>query len=107
VQPSIAQTYFSEPEGRTRNDVESSYASLRGTLKSLQVQLFLSVFTLCLADACNPVINIPNLQYPCTGLCRVKGGCSAIFCQSNLTQREKEWFAGELWINGAPFTIPD
>ncbi|KAH7885208.1 ubiquitin elongating factor core-domain-containing protein [Phlebopus sp. FC_14] len=38
--PSIAQTYFSEPEKRSRNDIESSYASLRGTMKSLQSSLF-------------------------------------------------------------------
>jgi ubiquitin conjugation factor E4 B len=35
--PSIAQTYFSDVEKRPRADVESSTASLRGTLKSLQV----------------------------------------------------------------------
>ncbi|KAF9221552.1 hypothetical protein BS17DRAFT_784937 [Gyrodon lividus] len=38
--PSVAQTYFSEPSKRTRNDVESSSASLRGTVKSLQSSLF-------------------------------------------------------------------
>ncbi|KAF8895484.1 ubiquitin conjugation factor E4 [Infundibulicybe gibba] len=38
--PGIAQTYFSEPDKRTRDDIESSYASLRGTLKSLQSSLF-------------------------------------------------------------------
>ncbi|KAF9013252.1 ubiquitin elongating factor core-domain-containing protein [Cyathus striatus] len=38
--PAIAQTYFTEPEKKTRNDVESSFASLRGTLKSLQSSLF-------------------------------------------------------------------
>ncbi|KIL63235.1 hypothetical protein M378DRAFT_79950 [Amanita muscaria Koide BX008] len=38
--PGIAQMYFSEPEKRTRNDIESSFASLRGTLKSLQASLF-------------------------------------------------------------------
>ena len=36
-QPAIAQTYFSNPEKRTRADIDSSNASLRGTLKSLQV----------------------------------------------------------------------
>ena len=36
-QPSIAQAYFSDPEKRSRTDIESSNASLRGTLKSLQV----------------------------------------------------------------------
>ncbi len=35
--PGIAKSYFSEPEKRSRNDIESSYSSLRGTLKSLQV----------------------------------------------------------------------
>ncbi|KAK2465341.1 hypothetical protein APHAL10511_002695 [Amanita phalloides] len=38
--PGIAQTYFSESEKRTRNDIESSFASLRGTLKTLQSSLF-------------------------------------------------------------------
>ncbi|THV00828.1 hypothetical protein K435DRAFT_963795 [Dendrothele bispora CBS 962.96] len=38
--PGIAQTYFSDPDKRSREDVESSYASLRGTLKSLQNSLF-------------------------------------------------------------------
>jgi ubiquitin conjugation factor E4 B len=38
--PSIAQTYFSDPEKRSRTDIESSNASLRGTLKSLQSSLF-------------------------------------------------------------------
>ncbi|KAF8645185.1 hypothetical protein AX16_008012 [Volvariella volvacea WC 439] len=38
--PGIAQTYFAEPEKRTREDIESSFASLRGTLKSLQSSLF-------------------------------------------------------------------
>ncbi|KII86779.1 hypothetical protein PLICRDRAFT_43444 [Plicaturopsis crispa FD-325 SS-3] len=38
--PTIAQSYFSEPEKRSRTDVDSSNASLRGTLKSLQGSLF-------------------------------------------------------------------
>ncbi|PFH54088.1 hypothetical protein AMATHDRAFT_136414 [Amanita thiersii Skay4041] len=38
--PGISRMYFSEPEKRTRNDVESSFASLRGTMKSLQSSLF-------------------------------------------------------------------
>ncbi|KAJ3770697.1 ubiquitin conjugation factor E4 [Lentinula raphanica] len=38
--PIIAQNYFSEPEKRSPQDLESSYASLRGTLKSLQSSLF-------------------------------------------------------------------
>ncbi|EIW81074.1 hypothetical protein CONPUDRAFT_55967 [Coniophora puteana RWD-64-598 SS2] len=38
--PSIAQTYFSEPTKRTRQDVDASNASLRGTIKSLQNSLF-------------------------------------------------------------------
>ena len=37
LQPGIAQMYFSEPDKRLRNDIDSSFASLRGTLKSLQV----------------------------------------------------------------------
>ncbi|KIO02810.1 hypothetical protein M404DRAFT_27705 [Pisolithus tinctorius Marx 270] len=39
----IAETYFSEPSKRSRSDIESSYASLRGTVKSLQSSLF-SIF---------------------------------------------------------------
>ncbi|OAX40417.1 hypothetical protein K503DRAFT_791386 [Rhizopogon vinicolor AM-OR11-026] len=38
--PAITQTYFSDPTKRTRADVDSSNASLRGTLKSLQSSLF-------------------------------------------------------------------
>ncbi|KAG6377167.1 ubiquitin elongating factor core-domain-containing protein [Boletus reticuloceps] len=38
--PNIAQSYFSEPNQRPRNDVESSTVSLRGTVKSLQSSLF-------------------------------------------------------------------
>ncbi|KAG6812561.1 hypothetical protein H0H92_002213 [Tricholoma furcatifolium] len=38
--PALGQSYFSEPEKRSRDDVESSFASLRGTLKSLQSSLF-------------------------------------------------------------------
>ncbi|KAG2028816.1 ubiquitin elongating factor core-domain-containing protein [Suillus americanus] len=38
--PGIAQTYFSDPTKRSRADVDSSNASLRGTLKSLQSSLF-------------------------------------------------------------------
>ncbi|KAF8631028.1 hypothetical protein AX15_002639 [Amanita polypyramis BW_CC] len=38
--PGIAKMYFSEPEKRLRNDIDSSFASLRGTLKSLQSSLF-------------------------------------------------------------------
>ncbi|KAI6042671.1 ubiquitin elongating factor core-domain-containing protein [Pisolithus marmoratus] len=41
--PYIAQTYFSEPSERSRSDIESSYASLRGTVKSLQSSLY-SIF---------------------------------------------------------------
>lgn len=36
-QPGLARTYFADAEKRSRADVESSFASLRGTLKSLQV----------------------------------------------------------------------
>ncbi|KAG1788098.1 ubiquitin elongating factor core-domain-containing protein [Suillus plorans] len=38
--PGIAQIYFSDPTKRSRADVDSSNASLRGTLKSLQSSLF-------------------------------------------------------------------
>ncbi|KXN88270.1 Ubiquitin conjugation factor E4 [Leucoagaricus sp. SymC.cos] len=38
--PDIAKNYFVEAEGRRRADLESSYASLRSTLKSLQTSLF-------------------------------------------------------------------
>ncbi|KAK1229888.1 Ubiquitin conjugation factor E4 [Marasmius sp. AFHP31] len=49
--PSVATTYFSDAEKRTREDVESSYASLRGTLKSLQNSLFQIFNTLVRASA--------------------------------------------------------
>ncbi|PPQ91665.1 hypothetical protein CVT25_012878 [Psilocybe cyanescens] len=38
--PRIGETYFSEPQQRTRDDIESTYSSLRATLKSLQSSLF-------------------------------------------------------------------
>ena len=38
IQSKVASTYFSEPEKRTRDDIESTYASLRATLKTLQVR---------------------------------------------------------------------
>ncbi|KAF7346366.1 U-box domain-containing protein [Mycena sanguinolenta] len=38
--PGIALAYFSNPDKRSRDDIESSFASLRGTLKSLQSSLF-------------------------------------------------------------------
>ncbi|KAG6820711.1 hypothetical protein H0H93_012764 [Arthromyces matolae] len=37
--PSLGLSYFSDPEKRSRDDIESSFASLRGTLKSLQLKL--------------------------------------------------------------------
>jgi ubiquitin conjugation factor E4 B len=37
-QPSIAKSYFSNPQARSRNDVESSNSSLRSTLNTLQVR---------------------------------------------------------------------
>ncbi|KAF5369482.1 hypothetical protein D9758_002753 [Tetrapyrgos nigripes] len=49
--PGISQTYFSDPDKRSRDDVESSYASLRGTLKSLQNSLFKIFNTLVRASA--------------------------------------------------------
>ncbi|RXW24458.1 hypothetical protein EST38_g1393 [Candolleomyces aberdarensis] len=38
--PAISKSYFTEPEKRSREDVDSSFATLRGTLKSLQSSLF-------------------------------------------------------------------
>ncbi|KAJ7672776.1 ubiquitin elongating factor core-domain-containing protein [Mycena rosella] len=49
--PGIAQAYFSDPDKRTRDDIESSNASLRGTLKSLQSSLFQIFNTLVRASA--------------------------------------------------------
>ncbi|KAJ7044177.1 ubiquitin conjugation factor E4 [Mycena alexandri] len=49
--PSIAQAYFSDPEKRSRDDIDSSHASLRGTLKSLQSSLFQIFNTLVRASA--------------------------------------------------------
>ncbi|KAF4617286.1 hypothetical protein D9613_006110 [Agrocybe pediades] len=49
--PAIGHSYFSEPEKRSRADVESSFASLRGTLKSLQTSLFQVFNTLVRASA--------------------------------------------------------
>lgn len=40
LQPQVAATYFSDPLKRTRRDVDTSNASLRGTLQSLQGSLF-------------------------------------------------------------------
>ncbi|KAJ2929747.1 hypothetical protein H1R20_g7337, partial [Candolleomyces eurysporus] len=38
--PAISKSYFTEPEKRSREDIDSSFATLRGTLKSLQSSLF-------------------------------------------------------------------
>ncbi|KAF9454682.1 hypothetical protein P691DRAFT_804031 [Macrolepiota fuliginosa MF-IS2] len=38
--PAIAKTYFADSEKRTQADIDSSFASLRGTLKSLQSSIF-------------------------------------------------------------------
>ncbi|KAG6816241.1 hypothetical protein H0H87_007478 [Tephrocybe sp. NHM501043] len=38
--PALGQSYFSDPDKRSREDVESSFASLRATLKSLQSSLY-------------------------------------------------------------------
>ncbi|TFK28063.1 ubiquitin conjugation factor E4 [Coprinopsis marcescibilis] len=38
--PAISTTYFTEPVKRSRDDIESSFASLRSTMKSLQSSLF-------------------------------------------------------------------
>ncbi|KAG6900051.1 hypothetical protein C0993_003682 [Termitomyces sp. T159_Od127] len=38
--PALGTSYFSDSEKRSREDIESSFASLRGTLKSLQSSLF-------------------------------------------------------------------
>ncbi|KAH0586206.1 hypothetical protein H2248_007462 [Termitomyces sp. 'cryptogamus'] len=38
--PALGTSYFSDPAKRSRDNVESSFASLRGTLKSLQSSLF-------------------------------------------------------------------
>ncbi|KAG9122026.1 hypothetical protein FRC07_001760, partial [Ceratobasidium sp. 392] len=41
LSPSIAQSYFSEPEKRTHSDLESTNTNLRATLVNLQQSLFL------------------------------------------------------------------
>ncbi|KAF9030215.1 hypothetical protein BDZ89DRAFT_1091648 [Hymenopellis radicata] len=58
--PGIAKSYFSEPEKRSRNDIESSYSSLRGTLKSLQSSLYGIFNTLVRAS---PQSREPVLDY--------------------------------------------
>ncbi|EGN98229.1 hypothetical protein SERLA73DRAFT_109617 [Serpula lacrymans var. lacrymans S7.3] len=63
--PIIAQTYFSDPTKRTKADVESSYASLRGTLKSLQSSLFQIFNTLVRAS---PESREAVLQYFATAV---------------------------------------
>ncbi|KAJ7250831.1 ubiquitin elongating factor core-domain-containing protein [Mycena haematopus] len=49
--PAIPLAYFSNPDKRSRDDIESSNASLRGTLKSLQSSLFQIFNTLVRASA--------------------------------------------------------
>ncbi|KAJ7107276.1 ubiquitin elongating factor core-domain-containing protein [Mycena crocata] len=49
--PGIAQAYFSDPDKRSRDDIDSSNASLRGTMKSLQSSLFQIFNTLVRASA--------------------------------------------------------
>ncbi|KAH7915426.1 ubiquitin elongating factor core-domain-containing protein [Hygrophoropsis aurantiaca] len=58
--PSIGLTYFSDPSKRSKNDVDSTYASLRGTLKSLQGSLFNIFNTLVRAS---PASREAVLQY--------------------------------------------
>ncbi|KAJ3542484.1 hypothetical protein NMY22_g3494 [Coprinellus aureogranulatus] len=58
--PAIAQTYFSEPDDRSREDIESSNATLRGTTKSLQNSLFKIFDALVRAS---PVSREAVLQY--------------------------------------------
>ncbi|EAU86067.1 ubiquitin conjugation factor E4 [Coprinopsis cinerea okayama7 len=58
--PAIATTYFSDPDKRSRADIESSFASLRGTLKSLQSSLF-QIFNLLVRAS--PESRERTLQY--------------------------------------------
>lgn len=58
--PGIASSYFSDPERRSQGDLESSFASLRGTLKSLQSSLFQIFNTLVRAS---PVSREAVLDY--------------------------------------------
>lgn len=55
-QPGIAQIYFSDPTKRSRADVDSSNASLRGTLKSLQVSDFGLHFLVWFCSSSRPFI---------------------------------------------------
>ena len=48
--PAVLEAYFGELDKRSRSDVESSTASLRGTLKSLQVGLQGELHGLCFRD---------------------------------------------------------
>ncbi|OSX59930.1 hypothetical protein POSPLADRAFT_1066990 [Postia placenta MAD-698-R-SB12] len=58
--PAIANTYYSKPKERSQGDIESSTASLRGTLKSLQSSMFQVFNTLVRAS---PETREAVLQY--------------------------------------------
>lgn len=62
LKPSIAESYFTKPKGRPSTDVQSAMASLRGTLKSLQVSHRITQ-TLRLITLL-PVIYVFHIQRP-------------------------------------------
>ena len=93
VQPTIAQTYFSDPDNRSRADIESSFASLRGTMKSLQVcsLLFWSVvFGLDFSQ----VVTVPNIQRLRSRFAWFTRSSPALFLSSDIFERETCGHAG-------------
>jgi ubiquitin conjugation factor E4 B len=84
--------YFSDPEKRSRDDIDSSNASLRGTLKSLQVRRG-SILRDLLIELLL-VLALPNIQHPSSSISRVKGGGSRIFCSSCLVECQASGDAG-------------
>lgn len=78
--PTISESYFGDLDRKGRADVESSTASLRGTLKSLQVRFgrFQGVrFSLRLLHL---EFVIPGFQHLSSGKSRIKGSCLTVLC---------------------------
>ena len=84
--------YFSNAETRPAVDVESSHGSLRGTLKSLQVNVFLARtevwYSFSLVDP------VSNLQLYRPSITWVPGGSAVVLLSRCFSQFEESGYAG-------------
>ena len=84
--------YFSNAETRPAVDIESSHGSLRGTLKSLQVNAFLArIKVWCSFSLVDPV---SNLQLYRPSITRVPGGSAVVLLSRCFSQFEESGYAG-------------